>query len=276
MMKAVHLTRGLTISGFILTAGSALGAVTRPVYAATEVPSAFECNNLEKAGEIQLLEGKDGMFFRVIPDIKMYHPFTDATIDYVARISSALKAKGTTLIYVPVPTKSMILSDMLPEQAKSYGFDPAIANSIYDDVIERLGATGVLAVDIANPMRAQTKNPNGDLAFFRTDFHWTAQGSGPAAREIVRRLISLPGYAGQPKLDVEPLELPSEKISSTMRKIAQRYCRLPVPEARAHPYELTASASDIFGETPGRPLWKIYSRTAGRNPSRWSGPRSPT
>jgi alginate biosynthesis protein AlgX len=247
-MRSVHRIPRVGIPALALITTYFVASEMPRAQAAAEYPSAFQCKNLEKAAEIQLLEGKDGMFFRIIPDIKMYHPFTDATIDDLARISSALKAKGTTLIYVPVPTKSMILPGQLPERAKLYGFDPVIANSIYDDVIKRLGEKGVVAVDIASAMRTHSKSSNGDFAFFRTDFHWTAQGAGPAAKEIARRIVLLPGYSGEPKLNDEPVELPSEKISSTMHKIVQHYCRLAVPDSAAHPYKFPTADTDIFGE----------------------------
>jgi alginate biosynthesis protein AlgX len=223
------------------------------VRAESDAPSAFRCKNLEKASDIQLLEGKDGMFFRVIPDIKMFHPFTDATIDNLAKISSALKANGTTLIYVPVPTKSMILPDLLPEQAKLYGFDPVIANAIYSDIIDRMKARGVIAVDIATAMRDKPKAANGDLAFFRTDFHWTAQGAAPAALEIARRIAALPGYDGKLDLTAEPIELPAVRIQSTMHKAVQHYCRSAIPSASAHPYKFETAPIDILAETQTEP-----------------------
>jgi alginate biosynthesis protein AlgX len=230
--------------------------------AAAEV-SSFECKNLEKASDLQLMEGRDGMFFRIIPDIKMYHPLTNSTIDYIAELSASLKAQGTTLIYVPVPTKSMILPDLLPPQAQQYGFNPVIANSVYDDVIARLKAKNVLAVDIAAPMRSDAKNKNGDLAFFRTDFHWTAQGARPAARQIAELLSAQPEFTGKPNLDNEPVELAAEKIPSTMRKIVQRYCNLAVPEAMAHPYEFKGEPAGIFADQPeGETTTDIFADSA--------------
>jgi alginate biosynthesis protein AlgX len=247
-MTAIQLIQKLSILGLALAASPAFTPALQRAHAAAEIPSAYECKNLEKASEIQLLEGREGMFFRVIPDIKMYHPFTDATIADLARLSRVLKSKGTTLIYVPVPTKSMVLPDLLPERAKLFGFDPTMANSIYNDVIQRLEAKGVAAVDIATPMRAHSKGANGDFAFFKTDFHWTGQGAGPAARDVAARISLFPEFEGKTNLDAAPAELPSEKISSTMRKIVQRFCRLPVPIAAAHPYQFAAAGSDIFGD----------------------------
>jgi alginate biosynthesis protein AlgX len=215
-----------------------------------EALSAFQCNNLEKASELQMLEGKDGMFFRIIPDIKMFHPFTDATVENIAKISKTLKANGTTLIYVPVPTKAMVLPELLPEKAVHYGFQPTVANALYGDVIKRLQARDVVVIDIASPMRANAKGANGDFAFFRTDFHWTAQGAGPAAFEIARQLVALPGYVGKSNLDVAPTELPSVTIPSTMHKMVQHYCRNAVPTATAHPYKFETATGDIFGEEP--------------------------
>ncbi len=74
-----------------------------------------------------MIEGKDGMFFRILADLRLQHAFTEQTIDNLAAMAKALEKNGTTLIYVPLPTKSQVLPELVPARAALYGFDANIA-----------------------------------------------------------------------------------------------------------------------------------------------------
>ncbi len=48
-------------------------------------------------------------------------------VDHLATMAKALEKNGTTLIYVPLPTKSQVLPELVPARASLYGFDAGIA-----------------------------------------------------------------------------------------------------------------------------------------------------
>lgn len=223
----------------------------------TEEPaSAYGCRNLEEISELQMIEGKDGMFFRILADLRLQHAFTDQTVDNLAAMAKALEKKGTTLIYMPVPTKSQVMPELVPAKASLYGFDANIAIQIYDDVVNRLNAKGVTAVDIATPMRKDNVNEFGEHSFFQSDFHWTAHGAGIAAKTVAEHIMQLPAYS-----DVTPVRFDLEEFSpeaefSTMRALLQKHCAASVPVVIARAYramraeeETSAQTSslDIFG-----------------------------
>ena len=246
-----------------MLAGTALGAIliaavqddARAETTGGGGETAYGCSNLEDIAELQMIEGKDGMFFRILADLRLQHAFTNQTVDHLAEMAKALEKNGTTLIYVPIPTKSQVLPELVPERAALYGFDAGIATEIYDDVVRRLNEKGVAAVDIATPMRENNRNGFGEYSFFQADFHWTAHGADVAANAIADRLKTLPAYG-----DVTPVRFDMKEVAppteySSMRELLQKHCLSHVPTVTAHTYEAIraedeaarSGSMDIFG-----------------------------
>lgn len=250
-VRQTRILAGTALAAILMAAGNQARAET----AGGEAPSSYGCSSLEEIAELQMIEGKDGMFFRILADLRLQHAFTDQTVDHLATMAKALEKNGTTLIYVPLPTKSQVLPELVPARASLYGFDAGIATEIYDDVVRRLNQKGVTAVDIATPMRENNRNSFGEHSFFQADFHWTAHGADVAAKAIADRVKTLPAYE-----DVEPVrfdmkEVPPPQEFSSMRELLQKHCVNHVPKVTAHTYEAVRSedetaasgSMDIFG-----------------------------
>lgn len=245
-MTRVRQTRILAataLAGILMAAGNQARAET----GGGDTPSSYGCSSLEEIAELQMIEGKDGMFFRILADMRLQHAFTDQTVDNLAAMAKALEKSGTTLIYVPLPTKSQVLPELVPTRASLYGFDAGIATEIYDDVVRRLNEKGVSAVDIATPMRENNRNSFGEHSFFQADFHWTAHGADVAAKAIGDRVKALPAYE-----DVEPVrfdmkEVPPPEEFSSMRELLQKHCVNHVPTVTAHTYEAVRAEDEAAG-----------------------------
>jgi alginate biosynthesis protein AlgX len=188
--------------------------------------SAFGCKDLETNPELPAIEGKDGFFFRIPNDLGMQYPMSDQIISRMEELADALKKKGTTLVYVPVPPKSLVLSASLPDQARLYGFDPQVALQVYADQVQRLNERGVLTVDVAAAMRAND-DPN---LFFKSDFLWTPQGARVAADAIAAAIKKQPEYksGGERRFVTEVAERTS--VPSDMRRALQLRCEKSLPQ----------------------------------------------
>jgi len=192
----------------------------------TPAPSAFGCSRLADDPQTPVLEGRDGMFFRIYADIRMDHAFSDEAVELLGQLADVLRARGTTLVYLPIPTKSLALPDLLPDTAEVYGFRYETATAVYRDILDRLRARGVVAVDGQAAMRAGDPQP---LPFFHADFHWTAEGARRTAAEIAREIAPLVAEAG-----LETSAYATEAIGpftafSGLRRQIQRKCVEPVP-----------------------------------------------
>lgn len=240
-MKNKPLLLG-TVLAALLSASPALAA-----------NSAFGCKHLEDNPTLPSVEGRDGFFFRIFADLRMQHPFTEETTTQMGQLAEALKAHGTTLLYVPIPTKSVTLPTFLPDEAKLFGFDEDVATAVYEDQVKRLNAKGVLAVDLLSALRTTDgTNP----PFFRSDFHWTSKGAETAAQTIGGMIKQLPAYADVTPVTYETKATGAELAVSGMRRTLQAYCVLSLPPVISTAYETVEVASadaslDIFGDSGG-------------------------
>lgn len=221
----------------ILAAGITVAA--SPLFAQSQ----FGCTGLEAHETVPSIEGKDGVFFRLNLDIRMHHPFSDETVTFLSDLSEALAESGTTLIFIPVPSKSVTMPDHLPPEAALYGFDLDVATAAQDDILDRLEAAGVVAVDARTAMR---QAPEGELPFFKADFHWTAVGARETARALAERIRTLPVYDDLPKTNFETTEHGVEVAFSGMRRELQELCLEALPEAESMTYH-TQAVQEVGG-----------------------------
>lgn len=203
-----------------------LGLFATPTYAQSE----HGCISLD-AGPEPAIEGVDGMFFRIDPDLIMDHRISKGLIADVARLSQALAAKGTKLVYVPVPTKAMVLPDRLGPDGQRYGYDANLARALYADSVAGLRAAGVITVDALAPLIAPTGN---DPVFFGSDPRLTPVGQMRLARAIGREL-------GPFLIDYETVFLePTGEIemASQTRDFLQLSCQAELPPVTAQTFKI--------------------------------------
>jgi alginate biosynthesis protein AlgX len=217
--------------------------------AAQAEPNAYGCSALDTASALPSVQGLDGVFYRVLADLRMRHPMQDAVMTQMAALSAALETNGTTLIYVTVPTKSQAMPQFLPPIAHDYAFDSATATLVYDDIIDRLTAHGVLAPNILEALAAA---PSSIRPFFQADFHWTADGARLAAKAIGDVMKAQPFYSDLPVSEYTTIELAPTAAFSTMRRTLQGLCIDELPRVQAVVYQTEvvagpdAGVSDIF------------------------------
>jgi alginate biosynthesis protein AlgX len=204
--------------------------------------SAFGCAEVEFSSALPAVEGRDGVFFRTYADLRLQHPLGGAIQAQLGRLSSALAERGTTLVYVAIPTKSQAMPDSLPKRAEDYGYDAAISQTVYDDILAGLRANGVVAPDI---MRAlQTAASAGESPMFAADFHWSATGARAAAEVIGAAIKADPGYAGLTPKTFESRPMGDAVAFSGSRRSWQGFCLDTLPRAETAIWETTETGPD--------------------------------
>ncbi|MBC7480053.1 MAG: hypothetical protein H7317_18510 [Pseudorhodobacter sp.] len=227
----------------ILTA--ALICAAAPVVA----QSAYSCDGLDAQQKFAAVEGSDGVFYRVSPDLQMFNSFSEVTADRVAALSKALADQGTTLIFVPLPTKSLAMPDQLPQVARDYGFNASLATTVYLEQVKKLQKRGVAVVDARLALHgAKDAAPS----FFATDYRMTAAGADREAKAIADIIKATPGYNDLPKGRFEVTPAGTAVVESAMRSALQRHCLLPLPLAQTDTYAAAklqgaATGGNIFG-----------------------------
>ncbi|TFL16189.1 alginate O-acetyltransferase AlgX-related protein [Jannaschia formosa] len=250
-----------TLVATALTAASVLPS-------AAQETSAYGCAQLHVDAPVAVIEGADGVFFRRDIDMRTHHVMTEQTVDLMGRLSRTLAARGTTLVYIPVPSKSLAMPDALPPIAASYGFDPDLAELVYDDIVARLRAEGVATVDALTPMLdVRTAEP----VFIPADFHWSSAGARIVAEAVARTIAELPGYNDLTKTPHRTRSLGPRPVYSEIRRQIQARCTETVPEARTEIFETEAmepvgGGMSIFAADTGGPGIALVGTSMSRLP----------
>lgn len=130
-----------------------------------------------------MIEGRDGWLFPVWENLTdVQKPLIDTNLRMVAEVRDRLAEQHTMLVVVVVPMKAAFYSDRLPV---SKPVSDSIKNR-YAYVMTGLQAARISNVDTLSVLR--TLEQNEQNAFFRTDYHWTAQGA-EATAEAIAELI---------------------------------------------------------------------------------------
>ena len=216
--------------------------------------SAYSCNGLDAQQKFAAVEGADGVFYRVNPDLHAFNSFSELTADRVAALSKALAAQGTTLIFVPLPTKSLAMPDQLPQAARDYGFDASLAATVYLEQVKKLQKRGVSVVDARLALHSAKDQPP---SFFGTDYRMTPAGADREAQAIADLIKAAPDFAALPKGRFEVTPAGTAVLESAMRAALQRHCLLPLPLAQTDTYAAgklqgSAPGGNIFGGGGGR------------------------
>lgn len=174
--------RSWALGATILRAAGAAGLLAFAQPAAAQSPNA--CVDLDE-GPIPSVEGLDGMFYRIDPDLAMDVRLPDTMVRDLAQVSDALEARGTRLVYVPLPTKGLVLDRSLGAGADLYGFDVRLARALYADSVADLRRADIVTVDAL----AGLAGAAGDEGvFFGTDPRLTSTGSRHLAQAIAAEL----------------------------------------------------------------------------------------
>ena len=198
--------------------------------------SAFGCTGVEFNPTLPAVEGKDGVFYRSMSDLRLQHPMRGEVMSLMERLAKALADNGTTLVYATIPAKSLAMPQYLPPRAADYGYDQQVAETVYDDIITRLTAAGVTAPDIR---RALQSAPPDEKVFFAADFHWTSLGARLAAEAIGDAIRAHPAYAETTPGSYETRELGIQPAFSGMRRTLQTFCTKALPPVETMSFETT-------------------------------------
>ena len=202
--------------------------------------SAFGCTNLAGRSNMPTIEGKDGNFFRIDPELHMFLSISDQSTDRLARLSAALREFGTTLIYAPVPTRALVMPDKLPHIALDYGYRADLAATVYDDTIRRLNRALVMNVNLRRALLA-TNAP-----FFATDPRLTPAGAEQMARALANVIAQQDG-SDAPRAVFSSATGAPVVWPSNMRANLQRHCIQSLPEVNAPQYVTTKRQAAVQG-----------------------------
>lgn len=205
--------------------------------------STYGCLGLADRHAYSAVEGDLGTFFLLDPDLRMFQPLTEVAAEDIASLSTALAERGTTLVYAPLPTKSLAMPERLPQAAYDHGYDPDVAATVYDLILDRLRSRDVATADLRRAMRA----PEGQPSFHLADERITSAGAQRAASAIAQAISITPGFAALPKAQFATGPTGAVTLPSDMRAALQLRCQVRLPDVVAEGSTTTRAGGGAIG-----------------------------
>jgi alginate O-acetyltransferase complex protein AlgJ len=142
--------------------------------------------NLARAQAL-VIEGKEGWLFPIWENhIFVNKSQIDAHIAAIVFLKDLMASHGSELLVMVVPMKASFYLDRLPATSPV----SSAVRQRYPLVLSSLQTNGILTFDSATSLHAIETGKT--LAFFRTDYHWTAQGaeaSADVAADLIRQKV---------------------------------------------------------------------------------------
>lgn len=234
--------------------------------------SLYGCTDLAGRHAFASVEGAEGVFYQVHPDLEMDHAISAESAEDLGRLSEALASLGTTLVYVPLPTKALAMPQHLPQAARDLGFDPVMAATVQAESLERLEARGVRAVDARRALRA------GAAPFLAADPRLSAEGARLLAAAVAEAVAAAPASRELPRGRFESRSTGPVMLASEMRAALQRHCDQELPEvvaegwATARLSEAGAADNALLGaEAAGPSVALLGTEVSGEAASNLAG-----
>lgn len=196
-----------------------------------DAQSAYGCEGLDRS-PIPAVEGKAGTFFRIDPDLLTDTRLPAPLIGHLATISRNLAARGTQLVYVPVPAKGLVQAEDLGIDAERFGYDVRLARALYADSMAHLRSAGIVAVDAAE---ALTTANGEEPAFFPTDPRMSNEGLRLLAQAIADEVGD--DLAGMATFTTRPGEV--AELDSRDRFRLQLSCQAELPKVLVRQFATT-------------------------------------
>lgn len=231
------------LSRLVMAGGLAM-SLTTALATNAAAQSVYGCTDLAGRHNMPSIEGRAGIFYRIDPDLHMFHSISDESVAQLAHLSRALEASGTTLIYAPVPTRGLAMPDQLPQMASDYGFEVDLAATVYVDSLRRLREADVAAADVRRAFRVASKDAT---PFFATDPRLTPEGALLMARAIAETIGESKGFGTIPKSQFVTQPGNTVVLPSDMRSKLQRHCMIDLPNVEAVTYVTTRTQAAAIG-----------------------------
>lgn len=217
----------------VLQAGICALAATFGAQAA-QAQSAYDCRNLETFAPFPAVEGKEGMFFSIRPELQSHHSISDPSIRLLTQLQAALAARGTTLVLLPVPTRAQVLGHFLPPMAAHLGYDASMSTAVHEEMVARMTSAGLTVADPLSALRAAARN--GARPFFQADPRPTAYGMQLLAKSVAAALDRLPSTQFFERGVFTSRAGAQVTLTSSMRLLLQTACQGELPQVVTRSY----------------------------------------
>lgn len=182
MISRVFTTGIIVVTSFIANLAGAEGAIDK-------YPEYFQGKNgwvFAKQDYIDLQKIKDIKFF-----------WYQIHFDMVKRITEGLEKRGITTVIVPIPHRTNVYPQTLPDDLyREY----TVKEDTYSLTLKELDARNIKYVDVLSPLKNSSYYSKPEGVYYRLEPHWNAYGAILSAKTVAEKVKGLYNISKLPKI----------------------------------------------------------------------------
>ncbi|MDA1101272.1 MAG: hypothetical protein O2967_20080 [Proteobacteria bacterium] len=206
--------------------GQTAGAVQNSWYCekaqSSEMSQYMDKNLAKYLGSIAL--GRDGWLFFSNAELKMHFmpPGIKEVQALLRRTVQRLNARGTTLIFLPLPSRALMHPDKIdPDNLLFKKYVASEAQKQFRQYISAMAKAGVVTIDLTLDVG---REETGSTFYMATDAHWSAEGARLAAKAIANTLRRHSSYAKLKKVKYSLKEVRQFKKNGSIKIYLEKIC----------------------------------------------------
>ncbi|NRA55791.1 MAG: hypothetical protein HRU23_16760 [Gammaproteobacteria bacterium] len=232
-----------------------------PMCSQLDDPATYSDSQRQDFG--RLVQGPDNWLFR-LDKISPNLDIEPQALAMLSQINKLFKQRGTTLVMIPVPHRSLIYPHQIPD---SMNYDFEIARQKYLEHVNKLTKSGIHTVDFTTMLN--TNIPN---LYYKRDFHWRPEGSRIAAQLVNDYVAKLPVYGQYERKKIESRYHGVYGLDSNNQRVFSKLCGTAYPKEYHKLYQVASTAENnedkLFGADEGQNavlLGTSFSENSARN-----------
>lgn len=194
---------------------------------------------------VTLQQGEGGWLFRD-HDLKLKFGPGRSGMQKLGELQQALKAKGTTLVMVPIPTRALVHPQALGE----IDYNLSRSRRAYERYLNQLRGMDIIVPDLEKLVASDVDKP----LFFARDHHWNSRGARAVARYTARAIQRTHDYESLEKQQFLSHYIDKDNNHGSLQRAAEILCeggdatpRYPKESFKIYQTALAGEA-DLFGD----------------------------
>lgn len=193
-----------------------------------------------------LVQGSDGWLFRSQADLLTDFAPDAEGVQRLVRFQRALRARGVELVMMIQPPRGLMHADKLRDLG--YPYDADAARASYLRTLHDLRAHGIAVPALETLL----EDKGAEDYFWRTDHHWTPDGTRRTAQLVAEKVRSMPAYADLPRQKFVTRREGLLARGGTLAHAASDLCGYGAPKQYVSKYvtepAAQESSADLFGD----------------------------
>lgn len=244
-MKKAFLS--IALLGGLFFSGAAMAAEGGDLATCSALRDAAAYKKIKQEPYTYLVPGGEGWIFRTQNDMQSNFMPPKQSLRWYKEVSDALKAKGTDLVLLLIPTRGMAAAQYVPaDLPPGVTFDLKKAQAGYLNAADAFRKIGI-------PVAAYDLNTLKPEYFQKTDHHWSVAGARAGAELVADVVKKLPSYAQVEKRPFETKEEGTYEYDPSFNRVLSELCNVTLPKITDRkmttaPKDAAQGAADLFGE----------------------------